>query len=69
MASNTPEFDVDDSACSDLNRLAGIICRMDGLIETNRGLDAPLQSTVIDDVLIVKRLLDHHQIELVQLPE
>ena len=40
---------------------------LDRLVEADRRLQPPLQRGVIDDVVVVERLLDHHQIVAIEL--
>ncbi len=64
---HTAQLDVDDASCLQPNRLLGMVRRPDAFVQTNRRIERALQNRVIDDVVVRKRLLNHHQIELVQL--
>ena len=47
--------------------LFGLMRGADAFIQANRRLQLRLQNGVIDDVVVRERLLNHHQIEIVQL--
>jgi hypothetical protein len=40
--------------------------RLDRLVEADRRLQPPLQRRVIGHIVVVERLLDHHQVEGVE---
>ena len=42
---------------------------VDGLVQADRRAKLPLQPRVVEDVVVVERLLDHHQLEPVELGE
>ena len=46
-----------------------MMCGPDTLIQADWRFERSLQFSMIDDVIVRKRLLDHHQMELVQLLE
>ena len=49
------------------DRLLRMMRRTDALIEADRRLQLRLQRGVVDDVVVRQRLLDHHQVEIVEL--
>ena len=56
-------LDVDDAARAGGDRVARDAARLDRLVEADRRLQPPLQHRVIGDVVVIERLLDHHQVE------
>src|SRR5438876_6063750 len=60
VASDPPEFDVDDPAGADLDGFARVVRRVDRLIEADRRLDLLLKFGMIDHVFVMQRLLEHH---------
>src|SRR5579862_8682651 len=64
-----PELDVDDPACLEPDRLFGVMNSAYTFIKTNRRIELRLQRRMIDDLVMRQRLLDHHQMEFVQLFE
>src|SRR5258706_14436530 len=69
MPADPAEFDVDNLARADLDSFPGIIGGMDRFIEANRRPDLFLKLGVIDDVFIVQRLLEHHDVVAVHFLE
>ena len=66
QAAESTDLDVDDAAAAEVQRLAGVVDRMDALVQADRGLELRLQASVIDDVVVGQRLLDHHQVQSIQ---
>src|SRR5262245_39351293 len=62
VTANAAEFDIDDPASADLNRFARVRRRMNGLVETNRRRNLFLKRGMLNDVFVMKRLLEHHEI-------
>src|SRR5580658_2947364 len=60
------DFDVDDAACPGLERNGRGTCADDRFIEANRGAQFFLQAGVVVDVVVPQRLLDHQQVELIE---
>src|SRR5262249_31294708 len=69
MPANASQFDVDDFAGANPDRFPRILGRVDRLIETDRSFNLPLKLRVIDDVLIMQRLLEHHDVVAVHFLE
>src|SRR5689334_5748008 len=67
MTTDAPEFDVNDPARFERDRVTRIFRRTDRLVQTNRRLNLTLQHRVIEDVVVCQWLLQHHQIELIEL--
>ena len=59
-------FDVDDAARACGDRFLGDVDGLDRLVEADGRLQPPLQRRVVGDVVVVERLLDHHEIECVE---
>src|SRR5580698_5348050 len=68
-AADSAGFDVDNAAGANLNGLRGIASVMDGFVETNGGSQQRLQAGVIVNVVVPERLLDHQEIELIELSQ
>ena len=66
-AADAARLDVDDAAGAGGDRLARDADGLDRLVEADRRLQPPLQRRVVDDVVVVERLLDHHQVEAIEL--
>src|SRR5437868_5698448 len=66
MPANPSQFDVDDSACSRLDRGERVTGIVDALIETQRGSKLRLQEGVRINVIPSERLFDHKQVKLVE---
>ena len=66
MSSHPAEFDIDDPASSDAQRFARVINAQDRFVQTDRRGQFLLQRCVVDDAVIGQRLLDQHQIEIIQ---
>src|SRR5688572_19615704 len=69
MTTNAPQLDVDNATRADPDCLARVVGRMDGLVETDWRLNLFLEFGVVDHVLIVQRLFDHHQVVSIHLFE
>src|ERR1019366_3304899 len=63
------ELDVDDAAGAQLDGLLGVARGANALVEADGGLELRLERGVIDDVVVIQRLLDHHQVKIVQLAQ
>ena len=63
------QLDIDHAAGMQPNGLLGVVGRADRFVQANRGFEQGLQLGVVDDVVVRQRLLDHHQVEFVQLSE
>ena len=68
QAAEARHFHVDDAAAPQLDGLAGIVGGVDGLVQADGCLHLRLEAPVPDDVIVLERLLDHDEVELVQLP-
>src|SRR5262252_2634957 len=66
---DAPGLDVDDPAGTGGDRLASDADGLDRFVETDRCPQPPLQRRVIRHIVVVERLLDHHQIVRVELHE
>jgi len=66
QTAQSADLDVDDAAAPQIEGFARIVDRMDALVQTDRRAQLCLQPRVIDDVVVRQRLLDHHQLELIQ---
>src|SRR5690349_7696440 len=66
-AAHPSHLDVDDPACAKFNSGFGVSRIMNGLIQTDRCLQFTLQFCVAQDVVMPQRLLDHEQVELLEL--
>ena len=64
---HAPQLDIHDPARLHRDRLFGMMRRADAFIETDRRLQLCLQLRMIDDVVVLERLLDHHQMKIVEL--
>src|ERR1035437_8062059 len=60
------ELDVDDAAGAQLDGLLGVARGANALVEADGGLELRLERGVIDDVVVNQRLLDHHEVKIVQ---
>src|SRR5262249_21222458 len=63
------QLDIDDAARAQTNGLLGMVRGADAFIEADRGFQLRLKRGVVDDLVMRKRLFDHHQIEVVELFE
>src|SRR5450432_279541 len=59
-------FDIDNAACAKFHRRPRVPTAMDCLIETDGGLDLPLQLCVEIEIVMPQWLFDHQQVELVE---
>ncbi len=66
VAADASRLDVDDPAGAELDRLGRSANRVERLVEADRRPQPRLQAGVVADVVVVERLFDHHQIELVE---
>jgi hypothetical protein len=66
-SAHAPQLDIDDAAGLQADRLLGVVRGANAFIETDRRFKLRLQHGVVDDVVVRQRLLDHHQVELVEL--
>src|SRR6267378_7146535 len=66
---NSPRLYVDHPGRADLDRLAGVVTRVDRLVEADRRRDLTLQRGVVDEVVVCERLLDHRRLRRVDPPE
>src|SRR5450759_3984266 len=63
------ELDVDDVAGAQLDGLLGVARGANALFQADGGLQFGLERGVIDDVVVIQRLLDHHEEKIVQLAQ
>ena len=68
-AANAADFDVDDAACAGLHSNGRGARADDRLVEANGGAQFFLQASVVENVVVPERLLDHQQIELIEGPQ
>ena len=68
-AAHAPKLDVDDAARVQADCLRRLVRGADALVQADGGLQLRLQYGVIDDVVVRERLLDHHQVEIVELAQ
>jgi hypothetical protein len=66
QAAQPTDFDIDDPAASQVERFARVFDGMDALVQTDRCFQLRLQFGVVDDVVVVERLLDHHQVQVAE---
>ena len=69
IAADASDLDVDDTATSQIERLFRAPDAGNTFVEAEGGSQAGLKLSVIDQVVVFERLLDHQQAKLVQLPE
>src|SRR5262245_18144369 len=69
MTANSAQFDVDYPARLERDCVRGIFCGTNRLIQTNGRLNLSLEYCMIEDVVVSKWLLQHHQVEAVELLE
>ena len=69
QAAQAADLDVDDPAGPQVERLAGVVGRVNALVEADRRLELGLEPGVVDDVVVGQRLLDQEQVEGVELAE
>src|SRR6188508_1319459 len=69
QAAHAPLLDVHDAARAELERGRGVGGRADRLVETDVGGDLPLEHSVVHEVLVMQRLLDHEQPVRVEVAE
>ena len=67
MAADTSGLDVDDPARAGRDRVARNADRVDRLVEADGRADPPLQLDVVAHVVVIERLLDHHQVVTIEL--
>ena len=60
------ELDVDDAAGLQPDRLFGVMHGANAFVEADGRVELRLQRRMIDDLVMRQRLLDHHEMELVQ---
>src|SRR5215469_16462485 len=68
-ASDSADFDVDDAASTEFQgsfRIAGIA---NGFVQADPGPELFLQAGMKIDVVVPQWLFDHHQVELIELPQ
>src|ERR1035437_3318238 len=63
------ELDVDDAAGAQLDGLLGVARGANALVQADGSFELRLERGVIDDVVVIQRLLDHHQVKIVQLAQ
>src|SRR6266849_2089499 len=66
MPAHAPELYVNDAASAEGDRVSRILRRFHRLVQTNRSLNLLLQFRVVKDVVVPKRLFDHHQLEFIE---
>ena len=69
MAAHPAEFNIDNLAGADLDRFSGVFGGVNGFIQTDGRIDLFLKLGMIDQVFIVQRLLEHHEVVLVHVLE
>src|SRR5207253_2283903 len=69
VAADATELDVDDLAGSELDGGARLLFRVDALVQADRRVQLFLQLDVAVEIVPAERLLDHHQVEALQLLE
>ena len=69
QAAQPADLDVDDPASSQVECLAGVLGRMDALVQADGRRELGLKPRVIDDVIVRQRLLDQQKIVGVKLLE
>ena len=69
QAAQPADLDVDHPAGAQVERLAGVVGRVDALVETDWCDQLGLEPGVIDDVVVRQRLFDQEQVEGVELLE
>jgi len=65
-SSHAPYFDIDDSACASFDCLGCIALMVNGFIETDCGAHLFLQASMVVDVIVPQRLLNHEKVELIE---
>jgi hypothetical protein len=68
-ASDAPNLDIDDAARADLDGLGSMTGVANGFVQTNCSTQFRLQLGVIEDIVVPQGLLNHQQIELVELAQ
>ena len=66
QAPDPPGLDVDDAAGTHFERLPGVFWRVDRFVETDGSAYLSLELRVVPHVVVRERLLDHHEIELIE---
>ena len=67
QAAQAADLDIDDPAGAQVESLAGVVGRVDALVQADRRLrDDCLEPGVVDDVVVGQRLLDQEQAEIVE---
>ena len=69
VSSNSPQLDIDNATRADFDGLARIVRRVNRLIEADRSSDLALKLGMVDHVLVVQRLFEHHHLEVIHPPE
>jgi hypothetical protein len=69
QASEPAYFNVDHAGAAEIQRLAGILGRVNTLIQADRRFKFTLKLGVVDDVVVRQGLLDHEQVELIQITQ
>ena len=64
---HAPQLDVDDAASAQPDGLLRVVSRADAFVQADVRLEPSLQLGVVDDVVVAERLLDHHQVVVVEL--
>ena len=65
VSADAAQLDIDNAARADLDGLARIVRRMNGLIEADRSSDLALKLGMVDHIFVVQRLLEHHHLEFI----
>src|ERR1035441_9158721 len=68
-SAHAADLDVDDAAGAGFNREGGAAHADDRFVEADRGAQFLLQARVVVDVVVPQRLLNHQQVELVELAQ
>src|SRR5690242_459743 len=68
-ATHASDFDVDDSAGAQFNRSSSATRMVNRLVETDARLQCLLQAGVKIKIIVPQRLLDHEQVETIELFE
>ncbi len=67
VAADAAQLDVDDFAGADFDGRAGVLDIVNAFVEADRRFELALQRGVGVDVVVAERLLDHDQVEGVEL--
>src|SRR5215469_11059774 len=68
-ASNPANLDIDDAASATLHRAGGIAGIFDRLVQADGGPQFLLETGMVVDIVVPQGLLDHQQIELIELAQ